>query len=723
MSHNRLAAETSPYLLQHKDNPVHWWAWGREALAEAKRANKPILLSVGYAACHWCHVMAHESFEDAPTAALMNALFVNIKVDREERPDIDAIYMAALHSLGEHGGWPLTMFLTADAEPFWGGTYFPKDARYGRESFSHVLKEVARLYADERDKVSGNAAAIRAHLTERRPSAEPGARVEPESIADLARSLARATDPVQGGLRGAPKFPQYNVLWLMWQAGIRLDLAECREAVLVSLRNICQGGIYDHIGGGFARYSVDEQWLVPHFEKMLYDNALLIQLLTEIFRETREPLFAVRVAQTVAWLSREMRTPEGAFASSYDADSEGHEGKFYVWTPAQVREVLGEEDGALFCEAYDITAGGNFEGHNIPNRLAELRQGSTPHPRYHAPLSPKERGSAQSLPLPWEEGRGEGLSLAPDDETERRLMRCRDRLLVARKKRIPPGWDDKVLADWNGLAIAALAEAGRVFERPDWVELAADAHRFVSSSMYSAGLLRHSFRADATRGRAVATDYANLIAAGLALHQATGDSAYLDGARDFETEMHAHFWIAGRGGYAFTADDTDDVIIRTESAQDDATPNANAVMVANLVRLHALTADAVYVERAEATMRAFLPEAGVRATSHTGLLAAALELHAPMQVVIVRGQGAAAEGVDPMLAVLLSLSLPGAVEQVVDDTAGLPQGSPLAGKVAVGGAATAYVCVGGVCSAPVTDAGELRRVLGWGRVRDGVPNG
>ena len=711
MSLNRLAAETSPYLLQHKDNPVHWWAWGPDALAEAKRSNRPILLSVGYAACHWCHVMAHESFEDEATAALMNALFVNIKVDREERPDIDAIYMAALHSLGEQGGWPLTMFLTADAEPFWGGTYFPKDARYGRASFSHVLNEISRLYTDERERVAGNAAAIRAHLIERRPAAGPDARIEPEGIAGLARSLARATDPVRGGLRGAPKFPQFNVLWLMWQAGIRFDLAECREAVLVSLRNICQGGIYDHIGGGFARYSVDEQWLVPHFEKMLYDNALLIQLLTEAFRETGESLFAGRVEETVAWLKREMRTQEGAFASSYDADSEGEEGKFYVWTPAQVREVLGEEDGALFCGVYDITEAGNFEGHNIPNRLAELRPGSTPHPRYRAPLSPKERGSAQSPPLPWEEGRGEGWGQAADDETEARLRRCRDRLLVARKKRVPPGWDDKVLADWNGLAIAALATAGRTFDREDWIKTAGEAFEFVSTRMIENGRLRHAFRTEQLRGPGTASDFANMLGAAVALHLVTGRAEHLDAARGFERTVFEHFWIADRGGYAFTADDTDDVIVRTESAQDDATPNANAVMVANLTRLHGLTAEPVHIERAEATLRAFLPDAANRATSHTGLLTGALELHAPMQVVIVRGQTPSLKESDPMLAALTSLSLPGAVEQVVADTTRFPEGSPLAGKIAIGGQATAYVCVGGVCSAPVTDPGELRTAL------------
>ena len=372
MTRNRLADETSPYLLQHKDNPVHWWAWGPEALAAAKATNKPILLSVGYAACHWCHVMAHESFEDDETAAVMNALFVNIKVDREERPDIDAIYMAALHSLGERGGWPLTMFLSPNAQPFWGGTYFPKDNRYGRPGFVKVLTEIARIHADDPQRVAHNSKAIREALLERRPEAGPNARIDVAAISGIAKQLVKAVDPVHGGLQGAPKFPQYNVFWLLWQAGIRFDLPECREAVLVTLRNICQGGIYDHIGGGFARYSVDERWLVPHFEKMLYDNALLLMLLTEAWRETQEGLFSVRIAEVNNWLLREMRTTDGAFASSYDADSEGEEGKFYVWTPDEVREVLGEADASLICRILDITDGGNFEAKSIPNRLAKL---------------------------------------------------------------------------------------------------------------------------------------------------------------------------------------------------------------------------------------------------------------------------------------------------------------------------------------------------------------
>ncbi|MGZ5835105.1 MAG: thioredoxin domain-containing protein, partial [Xanthobacteraceae bacterium] len=426
---NRLAREVSPYLLQHQHNPVDWWAWGPDALAEAKRSNRPILLSVGYAACHWCHVMAHESFEDEATARVMNELFVNIKVDREERPDIDQIYMNALHLLGEQGGWPLTMFLTPDGEPVWGGTYFPKEARYGRPAFVDVLRELSRVFREEPDKISRSRESLMEKLSE---IARPQNKVAiglPE-LDQAAASLARAMDPINGGLRGAPKFPQCQMLEFLWRAGLRRKDQRFYDVVERTLDRICEGGIYDHLGGGFSRYSVDDRWLVPHFEKMLYDNAQLLELLALAYAHSGKDLFHTRARETVGWLDREMTTGEGAFSASLDADSEGEEGKFYVWSPDEIREVLGPDDAEFFARYYDVTAGGNFEGHNILNRL---------------------KSPERSV------------------EDERRLVPMRAKLLAAREPRVRPGLDDKILADWNGLMIAALVNAGVLLDEASWI--------------------------------------------------------------------------------------------------------------------------------------------------------------------------------------------------------------------------------------------------------------
>src|SRR6478736_4616377 len=427
---------------------------GPQALAEAKRSGKPILLSVGYAACHWCHVMAHESFEDEETAGLMNDLFVNIKVDREERPDVDAIYMAALHELGEQGGWPLTMFLTSGAEPFWGGTYFPKQARYGRPGFVHVLKEIARVYREEPAKVKQNADALKERLAPKFDGASD-AMPNDAALADLAPRLLQLVDPTHGGHRGAPKFPQAQFFNFLWRAGLRYGLPNPLEAVTITLTHIAQGGIYDHLGGGFARYSVDERWLVPHFEKMLYDNALLLELLSLAWQRGENTLFSQRARETVTWLAREMTTGEGAFSASLDADSEGEEGKFYVWTYDEVTKCLGKTDGEYFARHYDLQPDGNFEGNSIFNRLA-------------------------------------GLDRTAEDET--RLTRLRAKLLAVRDMRIRPGLDDKVLADWNGLMIAALVNSAVILDEPDWLAMARRAFDFIARTMTKGDRLGHSWR-------------------------------------------------------------------------------------------------------------------------------------------------------------------------------------------------------------------------------------
>jgi uncharacterized protein len=669
---NRLGRETSPYLLQHKDNPVHWRAWGPEALEEAKRTGKPILLSVGYAACHWCHVMAHESFEDPATAAQMNDLFVNIKVDREERPDIDAIYMRALHALGEHGGWPLTMFLDGEARPFWGGTYFPPEPRFGRPAFKQVLAEVARVYREEPDKVQHNAGRLVQALRQRDESGAT-ADLSDASIAALAGPMVRTVDMRRGGLSGAPKFPQWSYFWLLWRLAIRYGNPTALQAVDTTLTNICQGGIYDHLGGGFARYAVDERWLVPHFEKMLYDNALLIDLMTEVYRETGSELYKARIAETVAWLEREMIAEGGGFAASLDADSEGEEGKFYVWSKAEIEEVLGAEDARLFCEAYDVAAEGNWEGHTILNRLG----------------SPDLRSP----------------------EEEQALAAMRAELLARRSGRVRPGWDDKVLADWNGLMIAALVHAARVFDRADWLETAKAAFHFVSTRMEKDGRLVHSCRDGRAQAPATASDYANMIWGALRLYQATDDMTYLGIAERWVAVVDEHYWVAEPGGYAFTADDTPDVIVRLRAAHDDAVPNANGIMVSNLVALHLLTGMPRYLEWAEAIPKAFAADLAGNTFGHCGLIAGVLDLLGPQHVVVIepRGQGAA-PGSSPLARAMLDLSVPGAVEHSVEPGQAL-QNPALADKSAVDGKPTAYACLGPQCSAPVTEPEALVDLL------------
>jgi hypothetical protein len=666
---NLLGKETSPYLLQHKDNPVHWRPWGEAALAEARATGKPILLSVGYAACHWCHVMAHESFEDEATAAMMNDLFVNIKVDREERPDVDAIYMGALHELGEQGGWPLTMFLTSDAEPFWGGTYFPKEERYGRPAFVRVLSEVARIYREEQHKVRQNADVLTQRLAPQRRGEAAAPPPEP-MLADLAGRLVQAVDPVNGGIRGAPKFPQAQFFQFLWRAGLRFGLPNPLEAVNLTLTQIAQGGIYDHLGGGFARYSVDERWLVPHFEKMLYDNAQLIEMMTEAWRESNNTLFALRIEETVGWLMREMVVEGGGFASSLDADSEGEEGKFYVWSLAEIEDVLGAEDAKLFAEIYGATAGGNFDGHNILNRLGSIE------PR--------------------------------DAVTEGRLDTMREKLFVHRASRARPGFDDKVLADWNGLMIAALANAGQAFDRGDWLEAVERAFIFVCTRMSTHGRLLHAYRNGEAKAPATANDYANMIRAALALANVTGKSEYVRHARAWTDVLDAHYWSETLGGYYFTADDTADLIVRPFSGQDEATPNANGTMVSNLVALYLWTGEERYRDRAEAILRGLAGAMMANVLAHAGLLGAALDAIAPALVVIVVPEGGDAT---PLRRALADVSLPNTVVHAVcageGGVAALPASSPAHGKTAMDGKPTAYVCIGPQCFLPATEAAAL----------------
>ena len=674
MAVNLLSRETSPYLLQHQHNPVHWRPWSANTLTEAQQRDKPILLSIGYAACHWCHVMAHESFENQDISALMNDLFINIKVDREERPDIDSIYQSALALMGQQGGWPLTMFLTPAGEPFFGGTYFPPSPRYGRPGFPELLRAISKAYHSEREKVDNNVLALRDALS-RLTATAPGPGLSPEILDTAAGTLLRLVDPVRGGTAGAPKFPQPSLFRFLWRAYKRTGSTLFRDTVHTTLGALCQGGIYDHLAGGFSRYSTDEEWLVPHFEKMLYDNALLVDLLTEVWIDSGNPLYAARIRETIDWALADMRAghdgnSQFAFTSAFDADSEGVEGKYYVWTEAEIDALL---DGAspVFKEAYDVTKAGNWEGRTILNRR-------------NAPQTASEA-------------------------LEARLSECRATLLAARERRVPPQRDDKVLADWNGLMITALAHAAAAFDEPPWLEAAQTVFAFVVEEMQVDGRLRHVWCAGQARHPAVIDDYANMARAALALFEVTSDTNYLRRAERWVDIADRHYWDSAIGGYFFSADDTDDIITRSKTALDNATPSGNGTMVEVLARLFHHTGNLAYRKRADDIIRLFSDDNPQSLISSPNLLSAYELLETATQVIIVGPVD------DPLLGDLrrTAFQAPASrkVVTILPSAHNLAADHPAHGKDQVDGKATAYVCIGMTCSLPVTDAAALKQHL------------
>jgi len=675
---NELANAASPYLLQHKDNPVHWRLWSPAALAEAEAANKPILLSVGYAACHWCHVMAHESFENPETAAVMNELFVNIKVDREERPDIDHIYMQALHAFGEQGGWPMTMFLTPRGEPFWGGTYFPKDARYGRPAFVTVLRSIAKAFHDEQGKITDNAEAVRQALG-RIETAAGGAAPLSLALADaLAPKLADYVDPVDGGLRGAPKFPNPSIFEFLWRAGARLSDTRPRDLVRLTLTKMSEGGLYDHLGGGYARYSTDDRWLVPHFEKMLYDNAQILELLALAWRGFGDALFRQRAYETVGWLEREMT--RGGFCASLDADSEGVEGKFYVWTWPELVDALGEADAAFFGTFYDATPKGNWSegGHRVTilNRLP--------------------------------------LKAPPAPEEEARLVPLRQKLFALREH---PGLDDKIMADWNGLMIAALVNAATAFGEPRWIGLAAGAYHYVVRHLQfedadGARRLAHSTRDGVVVKPGLALDHAAMARAALALYEArhmTGAALapydYLADAVAWAEAIARHHVEPDTGLIAMAADDAQDIIIRLAPTLDDAIPNAHSITLGVLARLAAATGAVTWRQRADALFAAVTPAVNANPIGHVGILNA-LDLY-------LRGREIVTAGPERQALYAAALAAPFDTRMVLDLDApqALPPDHPAEAQIAAAGTAAAFVCSQGVCALPIRNAPELRAAL------------
>ncbi|HUX23307.1 MAG TPA: thioredoxin domain-containing protein [Burkholderiales bacterium] len=692
---NRLAKETSPYLQQHAGNPVDWYAWGEEALQAAHAQDKPILLSIGYSACHWCHVMAQESFEDPEVAALMNRHFINIKVDREERPDLDQIYQLAHQMMSQRsGGWPLTMFLTPGEEPFFGGTYFPKTPRYGLPGFAEMLERVAQFYRAERAQVARQGEAIVSSF-ERLQPAQPAHQSDfsGEPLELALKNLAASYDAHFGGFGAAPKFPHPTDLELCLRRHAASAAAEGAGSgrpeegdpltmAVYTLGRMAVGGIYDQLGGGFCRYSVDAYWLIPHFEKMLYDNGPLLARYSDAWALTRDPLFAEVVEETVAWALREMQSPQGGYYSSLDADSEHEEGKFYVWTPQQARALLSEEEYAVCAPFYGLDGAANFEG-----------------TQWHLHVA---RGLEEIAETLGQSAQQCGVLLA----------RARAKLFAARERRIRPGRDEKILTSWNALMIAGMARAARVFGRPEWLASARAALDFIRSTLWRAeqGPERARLLATYKDGRAHVNayldDYAFLLAALIELMQTDFHSGDLAFAEDLADLLLEQFYDPALGGFFFTSHDHEKLIYRPKPGYDSATPSGNGVAALALQRLGHITGESRYLDAAERTLQLFYPALAQHPNGYTSLLLALEEAMEPPRVVVLRG---APEQMRQWRRSLDSAYLPTTVIlALAPGTADLP---PLLAKPVESEAVNAWVCQGLTCLPPMDKLETLLEVL------------
>src|SRR5438105_679003 len=674
---HRLARETSPYLLQHAENPVDWFPWGPEALEKANREDKPILLSIGYAACHWCHVMAHESFEDDEIARLMNDRFVNITVDREERPDLDGIYMQAVQAMSGHGGWPMTMFLLPDGSPFYGGTYFPPEDRHGIPSFRKVLEAVSDAYAQRREGVVQSAEQLRQIYESNLAQTRSAGRLTREMLDTAYRSLAQHYDAKNGGFGGAPKFPATMVLDFLLRYWKRADANDALEMVATSFRKMVRGGIYDQVGGGFARYSVDATWLVPHFEKMLYDNALLTRLGAHLWQATRDEEFKRVTAETVEWIEREMTAPEGGFYSSLDADSEGHEGKFYVWSEEELDNLLGA-DARAFKTYYGVVQGGNFEGKNI----------------LHVPNDAAAAAARAGIDV---------------DMLDLVLARARRILLEARSRRIWPARDEKILAAWNGLMLRGVATAARIFDRKDFAKTAMRNADFLAREMVRDGRVMRSHKEGVTRISGFLDDHAAVALGFLAVYELTFDGRWVKRASEIADAMIEWFWDEEVGAFFDTARDAEQLITRPRDVTDNATPSGTSLAVDLLLQLAELQHDSEYRRRAVFTLKS-LAEPMLRFPTAFGHLlgCADMELYGAIEVALLgsieSGDFRALERVAAaqyVPSLVLAGGAPGEnhVVKLLDDR-------PL-----IDDRPTAYVCRGYACDKPVTDPDALAEQL------------
>jgi len=678
---NRLIHETSPYLRQHAHNPVDWQPWDAATLERARKEDKPILLSIGYSACHWCHVMERESFENEDIARIMNQCFVNVKVDREERPDLDSIYMSYVQMTTGSGGWPMTVFLTPDQVPFFGGTYFPPDDRYGRPGFPKICLAVSEAYQKRRTEIEQSAADVVKSLKGVNQLPDGQDLPDTETLSLAFRNLAQRFDLTHGGFGGAPKFPGSMNLAFCLRHHHRTGFQPALDFVEVSLEKMALGGIYDQLGGGFHRYSVDDHWLVPHFEKMLYDNALLSRVYLDAFQQTGNPLYRRITEEILDYVTREMTHPEGGFYSTQDADSEGEEGKFFVWTPNEIETILGKADGEVFCRYFDVSRRGNFEGKNILN----------------VPVAMPEFAAKERLPV---------------EELHAVIERGRRQLFVEREKRIKPHRDEKTLTSWNGLMLVSFANAAAVLNRADYLDRARKNADFVLSQLSREGRLLRTFKDGQAKLNGYLEDYACFVEGLLSLFEASGELRWLEEAVKLNETMLDQFWDAASASFYLTGRDHEKLIARIKDFYDNATPAGSSVAIFNLLKLAILTGDEEYRRKAEANLRS-MKTALERYPGGFGYLLEAADFYVgPVQEIAIAG--VRTDSATSQLAeALYRRYLPNKVVVIADPndaalTATLPL---LLGKGLVAGEPAAYVCQNYSCKAPVTSSRDLEELL------------
>ena len=680
-STNRLINETSPYLLQHAHNPVDWFPWGEEAFEIARREQKPILLSIGYSACHWCHVMEHESFESEAIANLMNENFVNIKVDREERPDLDQIYMNAVQMMTHQGGWPMTVFLTPEAVPFYAGTYFPPEDRYNMPGFPRVLISVADAYRERPEDVQQTAASVLSELKRSTTTVESSKLLSTELLDTAYRGIVKNYDSTNGGFGGAPKFPPAMTLEFLLHTFYRTANNQALEIVSNTCGKMARGGIYDQLGGGFHRYSTDARWLVPHFEKMLYDNALLARLYLHYYQVSTDEAARAVAEGILDYVVREMTDTSGGFYSTQDADSEGVEGKFFVWSLDEIKQLLDKRDAALFADYYNITSGGNFEGENILNVTRDL----------------SEIAAAESVTV---------------EELSRTLEQSRKALFEAREKRVKPARDEKILTAWNGLMLASFAEAAAVLNRSDYLAVAKQNARFILNNLRREGLLLRSYKDGQAKLNAYLEDYAFFIDGLLTLFETSGELQWLEEARSLTATMIEEFWDDEEGGFFYTGRSHEDLIVRSKDFFDNATPAGNSVAAELLLRIGLLTDNSDYQRRA-ATILRLMASTVQRYPSGFGRLLCALDFYlaTPKEIAII-GDATAAE-MRLLIDQVWKTYLPNKIvaQTSPEDAAALERVPLLRNRPLLDNKATAYVCERFTCRKPVTSAADLASQL------------